>query len=95
MYWELPASLSYQVNSSTFLISYCLEVAMPNQHKPLRTYFFLMSLQWDSVYDSVWAVAPLDMIAPDILRLWKARQTDKQILEYLRKHIDTTRYGIG
>jgi hypothetical protein len=41
------------------------------------------------------AVAPLDIIAPDILRLWKARQTDKQILEYLRKHIDTTRYGIG
>ncbi|KAJ8586859.1 hypothetical protein M405DRAFT_883041 [Rhizopogon salebrosus TDB-379] len=38
---------------------------------------------------------PLDIIAPDILRLWKARQTDKQILEYLRKHIDTTRYGIG
>jgi hypothetical protein len=54
-----------------------------------------MPLQWDSVYDLVWAVAPLDIIAPDILHLWKARQTDKQILEYLRKHIDTTRYGIG
>ncbi|KAG2738584.1 hypothetical protein P692DRAFT_20758685, partial [Suillus brevipes Sb2] len=38
---------------------------------------------------------PLDEIAPHILRLWKARQTDRQIVQELQKHIDTTRYGIG
>ncbi|KAG1897951.1 uncharacterized protein F5891DRAFT_1191262 [Suillus fuscotomentosus] len=38
---------------------------------------------------------PLDEIAPHILRLWKACQTDRQIIQELQKHIDTTRYGIG
>ncbi|KAG1794742.1 hypothetical protein EV424DRAFT_1353768 [Suillus variegatus] len=38
---------------------------------------------------------PLDEIAPHILRLWKARQTDQQIVQELQKHIDTNRYGIG
>jgi hypothetical protein len=40
-------------------------------------------------------VAPLEEITPHILRLWKARQTDKMIVENLRKVIDTSRYGIG
>ncbi|KAG2335575.1 hypothetical protein BDR05DRAFT_1006666 [Suillus weaverae] len=39
--------------------------------------------------------SPLDEIAPHILRLWKARQTNRQIVQELQKHIDTTRYGIG
>jgi len=34
-------------------------------------------------------------IAPHILRLWKSRLTDKQIVQALRKEIDTERYGIG
>ncbi|KAG1829470.1 hypothetical protein EV424DRAFT_1470731 [Suillus variegatus] len=38
---------------------------------------------------------PLEEITPHILRLWKARQTDKMIVENLRKVIDTSRYGIG
>ncbi|KAG2096301.1 uncharacterized protein F5147DRAFT_778350 [Suillus discolor] len=39
---------------------------------------------------------PLDETAPHILRLWKARQNDRQIVRTLReKHIDTERYGIG
>ncbi|KAG1835956.1 hypothetical protein DFJ58DRAFT_735324 [Suillus subalutaceus] len=38
---------------------------------------------------------PLEVIAPHILRMWKARQTDHQIVLELQKHIDTTRYGIG
>ncbi|KAG1879969.1 hypothetical protein F4604DRAFT_1891662 [Suillus subluteus] len=38
---------------------------------------------------------PLDEIAPHILRLWKAHQTDQQIVQELQRHIDMTRYGIG
>ncbi|KAJ8584139.1 hypothetical protein M405DRAFT_915675 [Rhizopogon salebrosus TDB-379] len=38
---------------------------------------------------------PLEDIAPHILRLWKARQTDRDIVRALQKHIDTDRYGIG
>ncbi|KAG1778331.1 hypothetical protein EV702DRAFT_1220104 [Suillus placidus] len=38
---------------------------------------------------------PLDIIEPHILRLWKARQTDKQIVAELQKHFDTSRYGLG
>ncbi|KAG1822254.1 hypothetical protein EV424DRAFT_1346626 [Suillus variegatus] len=37
---------------------------------------------------------PLDEIAPHILRLWKARQNDRQIVQELQKHIDTMRYGL-
>lgn len=40
-------------------------------------------------------VAPLDEIAHHILRLWKARQTDRQIVEELQKHFDTSRFGLG
>jgi hypothetical protein len=32
---------------------------------------------------------------PHILRFWKARQTDKMIVQNLQKLIDTSRYGIG
>lgn len=39
--------------------------------------------------------APLDEITPHILRFWKARLTDKAIVQELRKVIDTDRYGIG
>ncbi|KAG1874867.1 hypothetical protein F4604DRAFT_1880769 [Suillus subluteus] len=38
---------------------------------------------------------PLDVITPHILRLWKARQTDKQIVQDLQKHYDTSHYGLG
>ncbi|KAG1721185.1 hypothetical protein EDB19DRAFT_1835618 [Suillus lakei] len=38
---------------------------------------------------------PLEEIMPHILRFWKARLTDKAIVEELRKVIDTDRYGIG
>ncbi|KAG1745149.1 hypothetical protein EDB19DRAFT_1958789 [Suillus lakei] len=38
---------------------------------------------------------PLELIAPHILCMWKARQTDHQIVLELQKHIDTSRYGIG
>ncbi|KAG1738721.1 hypothetical protein EDB19DRAFT_1909123 [Suillus lakei] len=40
-------------------------------------------------------VAPLKEITPHILCLWKARQTDKMIVENLWKVIDTSHYGIG
>ncbi|KAG1740216.1 uncharacterized protein EDB91DRAFT_1082173 [Suillus paluster] len=39
--------------------------------------------------------APLDIITPHILHLWKARQTDKQIVEDLQKCFDTSHYGLG
>ncbi|KIK74605.1 hypothetical protein PAXRUDRAFT_121905, partial [Paxillus rubicundulus Ve08.2h10] len=39
--------------------------------------------------------SPLDEIAPHILRLWKTRCTDKQIIEELQKHFDTARYGLA
>ncbi|KAG1824248.1 hypothetical protein DFJ58DRAFT_738729 [Suillus subalutaceus] len=38
---------------------------------------------------------PLDVIEPHILRLWKARQTDRQIVAELQKHFDTSCYGLG
>ncbi|KAG1730995.1 hypothetical protein EDB19DRAFT_1912657 [Suillus lakei] len=38
---------------------------------------------------------PLELIAPHILCMWKACQTDRQIVLELQKHIDTSRYGIG
>ncbi|KAG2739204.1 hypothetical protein P692DRAFT_20757479, partial [Suillus brevipes Sb2] len=38
---------------------------------------------------------PLDVIRPHILRLWKARQTDKQIVAELQKHFDTSQYGLA
>ncbi|KAG1811329.1 hypothetical protein EV424DRAFT_1542550 [Suillus variegatus] len=38
---------------------------------------------------------PLEEITPHILRLWKACQTDKMIIENLRKVIDTSCYEIG
>ncbi|KAG1798669.1 uncharacterized protein HD556DRAFT_1440373 [Suillus plorans] len=38
---------------------------------------------------------PLEEITPHVLRFWKARLTDKAIVEELRKVIDTDRYGIG
>ncbi|KAG1754162.1 hypothetical protein EDB19DRAFT_1902323 [Suillus lakei] len=34
-------------------------------------------------------------IAPHILRYWKARQTDRKIVENLQNHFDTSRYGLG
>ncbi|KAG1860866.1 hypothetical protein F4604DRAFT_1512023, partial [Suillus subluteus] len=37
----------------------------------------------------------LEVIVPHILHMWKACQTDHQIVLELQKHIDTTRYGIG
>ncbi|KAG2148334.1 hypothetical protein BD769DRAFT_1624766 [Suillus cothurnatus] len=39
--------------------------------------------------------SPLEEIMPHILRFWKARQTDKMIVQNLQKLIDTSRYGIG
>ncbi|KAG1836109.1 hypothetical protein F4604DRAFT_1943658 [Suillus subluteus] len=39
--------------------------------------------------------SPLDVIEPHILRLWKARETDRQIVAELQKHFDTSRYGLG
>ncbi|KAI6010570.1 hypothetical protein BKA83DRAFT_16275 [Pisolithus microcarpus] len=39
--------------------------------------------------------SPLDQIKPHIMRFWKARLTDKEIVAELRKHIDTSQYGIG
>ncbi|KAG1875957.1 hypothetical protein C8R48DRAFT_591755 [Suillus tomentosus] len=39
--------------------------------------------------------SPLEEITPHILRYWKARQTDKKIVENLRNHFDTSRYGLG
>ncbi|KAG1732588.1 hypothetical protein EDB19DRAFT_1911978 [Suillus lakei] len=39
---------------------------------------------------------PLDEIVPQILRLWKTCQTDRNMVRILReKHIDTEHYGIG
>ncbi|RDB25057.1 hypothetical protein Hypma_007524 [Hypsizygus marmoreus] len=39
---------------------------------------------------------PLETVAMHIIKYWKMRKTDKQILELLKeKHIDTNRYGLG
>ncbi|KIJ06201.1 hypothetical protein PAXINDRAFT_92365 [Paxillus involutus ATCC 200175] len=38
---------------------------------------------------------PLELIQPHIMRLWKARMTDREIVSELQKHIDTNEYGIG
>ncbi|KAG1901335.1 uncharacterized protein F5891DRAFT_1187611 [Suillus fuscotomentosus] len=38
--------------------------------------------------------SPLEEITPHILRYWKARQTDKKIVENLRNHYDTSHYGL-
>ncbi|KAI5988558.1 hypothetical protein EDD15DRAFT_2389274 [Pisolithus albus] len=38
---------------------------------------------------------PLDQIEPHIRQLWKARLTDKEIIAEVRKHIDTSVYGIS
>ncbi|KAG1736064.1 hypothetical protein EDD22DRAFT_852297 [Suillus occidentalis] len=38
---------------------------------------------------------PLEEIAPHILRYWKARKTDRKIVENLQNHFDTSRYGLG
>ncbi|KAG1844804.1 hypothetical protein DFJ58DRAFT_731076 [Suillus subalutaceus] len=37
---------------------------------------------------------PLDVIRPHILCLWKACQTDKQIIAELQQHFDTSHYGL-
>ncbi|KAG2138405.1 uncharacterized protein EDB93DRAFT_1106369 [Suillus bovinus] len=47
-----------------------------------------MPNQWKST-------SPLDIIQPHILHLWKARQTDKQIVVELQKHFDTLHYGLS
>ncbi|KAG2358586.1 hypothetical protein BDR07DRAFT_1452651 [Suillus spraguei] len=39
--------------------------------------------------------SPLEEIAPHILRYWKARQTDRKIVENLQNHFDTSHYGLG
>lgn len=38
---------------------------------------------------------PLDELAPHILRYWKTRLNDKEIVQALQKHFNTERYGIG
>lgn len=38
---------------------------------------------------------PIEEIEPHIMRMWKARFNDRQIVEELRKLIDTNQYGIG
>ncbi|KAG1782583.1 hypothetical protein EV702DRAFT_1065370 [Suillus placidus] len=38
---------------------------------------------------------PLDELAPHILRYWKTRLNDKEIVQALQKHFDTECYGIG
>ncbi|KAI6105017.1 hypothetical protein EV401DRAFT_1893017 [Pisolithus croceorrhizus] len=38
---------------------------------------------------------PLDQIELHIIRMWKARRTDMEILQEVQKHIDTNQYGIG
>ncbi|KAG1722580.1 hypothetical protein EDB19DRAFT_1834964 [Suillus lakei] len=39
--------------------------------------------------------SPLDIIQPHILHLWKACQTDKQIVAELQNHFNTLCYGLG
>ncbi|KIK37536.1 hypothetical protein CY34DRAFT_15632 [Suillus luteus UH-Slu-Lm8-n1] len=38
---------------------------------------------------------PLDELAPHILRYWKTRLNDKEIVQVLQKHFNTECYGIG
>ncbi|KAG1906488.1 uncharacterized protein F5891DRAFT_1181899 [Suillus fuscotomentosus] len=38
---------------------------------------------------------PLEVISLHIFRLWKTRQTNKQIVQNLWNHYDTSRYGLG
>jgi hypothetical protein len=39
--------------------------------------------------------APLDELAPHILRYWKTRLNDKEIVQALQKHFNTEHCGIG
>ncbi|KAG1894209.1 uncharacterized protein F5891DRAFT_1195476 [Suillus fuscotomentosus] len=50
-------------------------------------------LQTDGLYPGVFA--PLEVISPHIFQLWKTRQTDKQIVQNLWNHYDTSHYGLG
>ncbi|KAG2132217.1 hypothetical protein BD769DRAFT_1666236 [Suillus cothurnatus] len=69
---------------------------MPNQWKPMRTSAVLMFwIDTPNSHPTRIRLAPLDIIEPHIHRLWKARQTDKQIVAELQKHFDTSRYGLG
>jgi hypothetical protein len=69
---------------------------MPNQWKPTRTSAVLMFwIDTPNSHPTRIRLAPLDIIEPHIHRLWKARQTDKQIVAELQKHFDTSRYGLG
>lgn len=43
----------------------------------------------------IFILAPLDELAPHILRYWKTRLNDKEIVQALQKHFNTERYGIG
>ncbi|KAG2029121.1 hypothetical protein BDR03DRAFT_1018871 [Suillus americanus] len=58
-----------------------IQTTMPNQNKQTHTHLSMYS--------------PLEEIAPHILRYWKARQTDRKIVENLQNHFDTSRYGLG
>ncbi|KAG2054775.1 hypothetical protein BDR06DRAFT_971436 [Suillus hirtellus] len=54
---------------------------MPNQNKQTHMHLSMYS--------------PLEVIAPHILRYWKAHQTDRKIVENLQNHFDTSCYGLG
>jgi hypothetical protein len=71
---------------------------MPNQYNPTRKCnvktCLLLYHRLTSIFN-VATTAPLDELAPHILRYWKARLNDKEIVRALQKHFDTDRYGIG
>ncbi|KAG2359559.1 hypothetical protein BDR07DRAFT_1452328 [Suillus spraguei] len=56
-----------------------IQTTMPNQNKQTRTT----------------SLSPLEEIAPHILRYWKARQTDRKIVENLQNHFNMSHYGQG
>ncbi|KAG2112122.1 hypothetical protein BD769DRAFT_1689849 [Suillus cothurnatus] len=69
---------------------------MPNQWKPTCTSAVLMFwIDTPNSHPTRIRLAPLDIIEPHIHRLWKACQTDKQIVAELQKHFDTSCYGLG
>jgi len=83
-YPAVPSSLTSCISSASSTI-------MPNQWKPTRMSCCSKSM----LLTPNIKLAPLDIIQPHILHLWKAHQTDKQIVAELQKHFDTERYGLG
>jgi len=63
-----------------------------NQHKKNR----MLSHCWIEYFLIFGLLAPLEDLKPHILKYWKMRKTDLEIVNHLReKHIDLTKHSLG